>query len=146
MLLTSHGERPLTHRDAASATVARVTVVNDNPEFLELLRELLEDERYAVTTVDSDLPNSLSRIRESQPQLLIMDLRMGSDALHGWDISQQVRETPELQDLPIIICSADLLALRDLEADMQSSNRVATLTKPFALGELTETVSGLLAE
>lgn len=124
---------------------ARVTVVNDSPEILELLRDLLEDERYAVTTVDGDLPNALSRICASQPDLLIMDLRLGSDGLHGWDISQQVRGTPELHDLPIIICSGDLMALRDLDADMQSSNRVATLTKPFALGELTELVSGMLA-
>lgn len=134
----------MTHLDALPTT-ARVTVVNDQPEILELLRDLLEDERYAVTTVDGDLPNALSRICESQPDLLIMDLRLGSEGLHGWNISQQVRETPELHDVPIIICSGDLMALRDLEADMHSSNRVAALTKPFALGELTELVSGMLA-
>ncbi len=57
--------------------VARVTVVNDNPEFLELMRELIEDERHVVTTIDGDRDDALALVVASRPELLIIDLRNG---------------------------------------------------------------------
>jgi len=35
-----------------------ITVVNDNPDFLQLMHTLLaEDSGYDVTTIDGDMPN-----------------------------------------------------------------------------------------
>ena len=126
--------------------MARVTVVNDSPEFLELIEDILEDERYPVTLVDGDLPEPLERIRESRPELLMIDLRLGSDKLHGWDIAQQVRHDPELARVPILLCSADVAALTEVEDQLDDTRRTAMLTKPFRIEELIETVERLLAE
>jgi CheY-like chemotaxis protein len=90
----------------------RITVVNDNPEFLELVRDILDDERYATTAIDGDLEGALERVVESRPELLIIDLRLGTEVLRGWDIAQEVRREPSLESLPVIICSADVLALQ----------------------------------
>jgi CheY-like chemotaxis protein len=124
----------------------RITVVNDNPEFLELLRDILRDEHYAATAIDGDLEDALDRVIASRPDLLIVDLRMGSDELHGWDIAQRLRREPSLEGLPLLICSADVLALQALADDFNETKRVRTLPKPFAITELTAAIDGLLAE
>ena len=126
--------------------MARVTVVNDNPEFLALVQDILEDDRYEATTIDGDRPDALEAVRESRPDLLMIDLRMGSDGLHGWDIAQQVRADSVFDGLPVLICSADVLALKELEADLDRTQHVGTLTKPFSIDELTESIDELLAE
>jgi CheY-like chemotaxis protein len=124
----------------------RITVVNDNPEFLELVRDILDDERYATTAIDGDLEGALERVVESRPELLIIDLRLGTEVLRGWDIAQEVRREPSLESLPVIICSADVLALQALADDLADTKHVRTLPKPFAIAELTAAIDGLLAE
>jgi CheY-like chemotaxis protein len=124
----------------------RVTVVNDSPDFLELVRDILTDEHYATTCIDGDHPDALARIVQSRPDLLIIDLRMGTEEIHGWDIAQEVRREPSLEGLPIIVCSADVLALRALADDLSDTTRVRTLAKPFKIDELTAMIDGLLAE
>jgi CheY-like chemotaxis protein len=126
--------------------MARVTVVNDNPEFLELVRDILEDDRYDTTTIDGDRDDALDAIRASRPDLLMIDLRKGPDELHGWDIAQEVRREPELSGLPILVCSADTEALEALEEDLTATRNVGTLTKPFRIDALTEAIDALLAE
>jgi hypothetical protein len=58
-----------------------------------------------------DRDDALGAIRASRPDLLMIDLRTGSNELHGWDIAQEVREEPEFDGLPVLVCSADLRAL-----------------------------------
>ena len=126
--------------------MARVTVVNDNPEFLDLVRDILEGDRYDAATIDGDRDDALDTIRASRPDLLMIDLRMGSDELHGWDIAQQIRADPAFDGLPILICSADVPALKELEEDLAHKQQVSSLIKPFGIEELTAAIDGLLAE
>lgn len=122
----------------------RVTVVNDNPDFLELVAEILESDLYETTLVDGDSDDALERIRESTPQLLMIDLRLGSDGLHGWDIAQEVRADPAFADMPILLCSADVVALTEIGEHLDRARPVETLTKPFSIDELLGTVDRLL--
>ena len=124
----------------------RVTVVNDNPEFLELVRDILEGDDYATTTIDGDLDGALERVIESRPDLVILDLRLGTDELHGWGIGQELRREPSFEALPMIICSADVLALQALADDLADTKQVRALTKPFTISELNAAIDGLLAE
>ena len=126
--------------------MARVTVVNDNPDFLDLVHDILEDDRYETITIDGNRPDALDAIRASRPDLLMIDLRMGSDGLHGWGIAQQVRAGPEFDGLPVLICSADAPALRELEVDLEADQHVASLVKPFSIDDLIAAIDGLLAE
>ena len=126
--------------------MARITVVNDNPEFLELVHDILEDEHFETTAIDGDRDDALALVVQSNPDLLIIDLRMGSDELHGWDIAQQVRREPSLEGLPLIVCSADQTALLSLADDLAETKKVETLLKPFAISELTAAIDRLLAE
>jgi CheY-like chemotaxis protein len=126
--------------------VPRVTVVNDNPEFLELVGAILEDERYTTTLIDGDAPDTIDRIRASNPDLLMIDLRMGTDKLHGWTAAMEVRREPALEGLPILVCSADVQGLREIEDQLEASRSVGTLVKPFNIDALSEAIDELLSE
>jgi len=124
--------------------MARVTVVNDNPAFLELVHDILEDDRFEATAIDGDKADALEAIRASRPDILMIDLRMGMDELHGWDIAQRVRAEPDFEGLPVLVCSADVLALKRLEDDLETNLHVGTLLKPFSIDDLTAALERLL--
>lgn len=124
--------------------MARVTVVNDSAEFLDLVHDILEDDRYDTTTVNGDRDDALELIRASRPDALMIDLRLGAEGLHGWEIAQQVRREPALDGLPILLCSADTDAMREVEDDLETTEKVELLAKPFTVDALTEAIDRLL--
>lgn len=124
--------------------MARITVVNDNPDFLALVADILESDQYETTLVDGDRPDALDRVRASRPDVLMIDLRMGSDRLHGWEIAQDLRSDPSLAGLPVLVCSADLEGLKSIQDDLDESRNVATLVKPFDIDDLTAAIDKLV--
>lgn len=114
----------------------RVTVVNDSPDFLELMRDFLHDADYPATLIDGDRDNAMDLVESSQPEILIIDLRLGRDELKGLDILHQIRAHPDLGNVPTIVCTADLHALERAEDEIQAMKGVSVLTKPFALDDL----------
>lgn len=120
----------------------RITVVNDNPEFLELMAAVLdEDEGYAVTKFDGDA-TTIDEIAASDPQLLIIDLLLGGQS--GWEIVTLARSHGALADVPIIVCSADVTSLRNRAPELNEIGNVHVLPKPFGLDEVTELVDRLV--
>ena len=122
----------------------RITVVNDNPEFLDLMHDILEDERYPTTLIDGDQPGALDAILASDPELVIIDLRLGGDGLHGWNIIQGVRDTPSLKELPILVCSADLESMAAAEQELNAGKHIAAIQKPFGLDDMLAAIDRLL--
>jgi DNA-binding response OmpR family regulator len=127
-----------------SAQPQHVTVVNDNLEFLKLMGDLLNEERYAVTLVDGDRDDAVDAIRASQPQALIIDLRLGKTELHGWDVLRSLRSDPNLSELPTLICTGDLRGLEEVADQLVGMRRVSTLKKPFDIDELFSKLDALL--
>ena len=123
-------------------TLPRISVVNDNPEFLELMSAILdEDAGYDVTLFDGE-KTSMAEIAASRPELIIVDLILGGAS--GWEIVALSRAEPALADLPIIICSADVTALRERAGELERIGNVHILEKPFSLDEITDAVARLI--
>lgn len=120
----------------------RISVVNDNPEFLELMSAILdEDAGYDVTLFDGE-KTTIAEIVASRPDLLIVDLVLGGAS--GWEIVALSRAQPELAELPILICSADVAALRERSDELERIGNVHILEKPFSLDEINEAVARLI--
>jgi CheY-like chemotaxis protein len=115
--------------------MTRISVVKDDPDILETMSDILDWlEGHDVAGFDGGT-TTVEELIESRPELLIVDLRMADDIMDGWEIVKRARSTPELRDVPLIVCSADVISLRDRSADLERFGNVHTLEMPFSIDE-----------
>jgi DNA-binding NarL/FixJ family response regulator len=88
-----------------------VLVVDDNPNFRKRMADfLLAFEDYSVIGEASDGEQAISLALELNPDLVLMDVRMGG--MNGLNATRRLSD--EMPDLPIIILSKyDLLEYRE---------------------------------
>src|SRR5688572_24652888 len=79
-----------------------VYVVNGSPDFLDIVRALLQDENYNVTTTNF-VSTSFKAIAATQPALLIIDLVVGEQA--GWDLLAELRRAASTRNIPVLLVS-----------------------------------------
>ncbi len=90
--------------DGTAPRPKRIVVINDTPEILDLFRDILEAEGYAVTLYAFD-PKHLADIEQAQPDLIILDYMIGGEPL-GWQFLQMLKMTRATEQIPVIICTA----------------------------------------
>jgi DNA-binding response OmpR family regulator len=122
-------------------TNQHVYVINGSPEFLDILRELLEDEHYNVTTTNF-VPLSFETIETAQPSLLIIDLVLGERA--GWDLLGRLRESASTCTIPVLLVSTTARLLDEARARHDTFGGDRYLIKPFDLDELLAIVHDII--
>jgi CheY-like chemotaxis protein len=112
----------------------RVTVVDDNDEFVALMEDLLGD-RFRVTGI---LPRTITELSATDPDLVFVDVFVRNDhALGGWELIDLARHDPVLRDVPIILCTGAIGP--DLDR-LSGLHDVHLLAKPFDLDVLEGTM------
>ncbi len=112
---------------------ARITVVNQDTAFLNLMRDLLSGEGYQTTLVSAS-DQAYDLIRKDKPDLVILDVGSGQLG-DGWTVLNLLRLDPDTASIPIIVASVDTRFLHSKEEQLKAKNCVI-LEKPFALEEL----------
>ena len=128
-------EEPAQHRELRGK---RVLVVNDTQEILELFDDILGELGLDVIQM-SYAPRELDRVRAAKPDLIILDFVFGEKELLGWQLLQKVRMDRQLEKVPVIVCSAALRMLSDLQGYL-TEQRVVVVVKPFVVAQLEEAV------
>jgi CheY-like chemotaxis protein len=83
---------------------ALILIVDDDYDFLELNRIVLERAGYRVVTATNP-DEAATRVDEARPDLIITDLMMTSvDA--GFALSARLRDDPRTSDVPIILSTS----------------------------------------
>jgi DNA-binding response OmpR family regulator len=78
----------------------RILVVDDDPDILGLLRELLERRGFAVTEA-ADGKRALQELYEGRPDLVVLYVAM--PGMDGWTTLGRIRE---LSDVPVLMLTA----------------------------------------
>jgi CheY-like chemotaxis protein len=73
--------------DRSQAQRKHIFAINTSPEFLNIVRELFQEEGYNVTTTNF-APNSFAQFEALKPDALIIDIAIGQEA--GWDLLEQL--------------------------------------------------------
>jgi CheY-like chemotaxis protein len=124
--------------------MARVTVINDQPDYLGVMRDVLEALNHEGTPLRGETV-SIEEIADTRPDLLIVDLRMDSGVLNdGWGVIVGARADPRLADVPIIISTADHEFLRNRAAEISALADLHPLPKPFGMQDVEELITRLL--
>lgn len=118
-----------------------VLVVDDDAAARRMMRRILERSGYAVDEA-SDGRSGLDRAIETQPDLLLLDLRMPGE-LSGMDVAERMRDDARTSAIPVVIVSASAhLDTRDIIAQVGCR---AFLEKPVDFDELRATLAEVFA-
>ena len=120
----------------------RISVVNDNPDFLELMAAILDEDAGYDVELFTGREMGVDQLVASNPDLVIIDLLLGGAS--GWEIVALCRADERLADVPVIVCSADVAALQERAEELERIGDVHVLAKPFGVNELTDLVEGLV--
>ena len=122
----------------------RISVLNDNPDFLELMSAILEEDAGYDVSLFPGEDTSIDQLAAANPDLVIIDLLLGGAS--GWEIVTLARADARLASVPIIVCSADVNGLRMRAAELDRIGNVHLLSKPFGIDEMTSLVEGLIGQ
>ena len=83
---------------------ARILVVDDDPDFVEIMRTILESNDYEVVTAANGI-QALAQVKAEHPDLMILDIMMSS-VLDGLDVSEKLAQDPDARFMPVIMVSS----------------------------------------
>src|SRR5215207_6202875 len=126
---------------AADGRQPHILVINDTQEIIDLMRELLEDEGYRVTTALELL--NLDKIKALAPDIIVQDLLFEGSQDKGWKFLHLSQLDPVVARIPFVLCTAAVQTVKDPDMAAQLERLgVRVVLKPFDL----ELLLGALAE
>jgi CheY-like chemotaxis protein len=123
--------------------MAKILVVDDDPDFVDITRMILEKHDYDVMAAASGA-EALAIMRREKPDLVLLDVMM-SATLEGVDISKEMEADPNLSDVPIVMISS--IATSEYASEFPDSERIpidAWISKPIQPEVLLRTVKRFL--
>ena len=118
---------------------ARILVVDDNPNNVEIVRMRLEAHGYDVVTA-ADGGAGLTTIRDQLPDLVLLDIMMPK--LDGFEVCRRLRADASLPFIPIILVTAKSDP-KDVVAALEAGGD-EFLTKPVDHAALVARVKSML--
>jgi signal transduction histidine kinase/CheY-like chemotaxis protein len=113
-------------------------VADDDPQHLELMRNLLRPAGFNILLA-RDGKTCIQLAEQALPQLAIVDLSLPD--ISGWELAQQLRQTQGLEEIKILIVSANAHEYRPGAGPVHD----AFMVKPVELQTLLERIGTLLA-
>ena len=111
-----------------TAMAERILIIEDNPDFLEVLTYLLRAAGYTLLTAKTG-KEGLETARREQPDLILTDLML--PLLNGYEICSMLKQDARYKQIPIMMlsatkvqeqderlagdCGADLFVLKSIE-------------------------------
>lgn len=79
----------------------RVLIIDDDPEFVEAVTNLLDAKGYDVDSA----PNGkigVAKAKEQKPDIILLDVMMTTKS-EGFDVAREMHKDEKLKDVPVII-------------------------------------------
>jgi CheY-like chemotaxis protein len=108
-----------------------VLIVEDDPDALEALGDLLDSHGYAVASARNGAEALELLGRSPLPSLIVLDLLMPT--MDGWEFRRRQKNDPRIAHIPVIVVSASSAA-KPIDAD-------SILRKPVDINRLLETIA-----
>jgi len=101
-----------------------ILVVDDDPEVIELVRQILEEEKIHVKTAENGV-KALESIEDTIPDLILLDLMMPE--MDGFEFLRRLKKKEEWAEIPVIIITAK--TLKETEKEYLENRVEAIITK-----------------
>lgn len=113
----------------------RIAIVDDSPAVVDLLCEVVREAGYDPVAFSGQGCSSVSEVALAHPDAVVLDLLFSGPGsqLSGWDYLRMMRSHEVLRRVPILVCSADVVELRERREEMERDPLLITVEKPFTL-------------
>ena len=131
-----------------TAEQALILIVDDDYDFLEINRMILERAGYRVVTA-AEPQQALTKMEKEKPDLVISDLMM-SALDSGFSFARSIKEDPRFADIPVIL-STSVSSAMGLDFRPRSAQETAQMNvdayfdKPLVPAKLLAKIAELLA-
>lgn len=112
-----------------------VLIIEDEEDAADLFAEMMRVSGFRVLKTTRSAP-ALAMMTTEKPDVVILDIMMPETS--GLDILREMRVTPELEDIPVVVVSAKSMPV-DIKTGMEAG-AFTYLTKPVGFLELKEAV------
>ncbi len=119
----------------------KVLIVDDDPNLIKSLGWILQKEGYDFDSAQ-DGEEALAKVKETSPGVILLDIMMPRKS--GYEVCAEVKGTPELEDINIVVLSAKSQAA-DREKGL-AAGADEYITKPFSPQTVIDKVKELLGE
>ena len=111
--------------------IEQILIVDDLPENLNLLKEILTKEGNRVRMFTSG-PEALESAMEEAPDIILADVNM--PGMDGFELCTQIKAIDQLKEVPVIFISG----VTDVKEKIRAfkSGGVDYITKPFSVQEI----------
>ncbi|MEJ2135257.1 MAG: response regulator [Desulfofustis sp.] len=117
-----------------------ILLVDDDPDFVEAVRVIVENGGYEVE-VAYDGQEGLEAVAERKPDLIVLDVMM--PVMNGHEACAKLKGSEETADIPIILLTAvadRVTTSTYTHRDMLESEAEDYMPKPVEPGELLERI------
>lgn len=123
--------------------MAKILIVDDDPDFVEATRMILEKAGHSTLSAASG-NEGYQKMKSEKPDLVILDVIMDT-VLDGLTITQRIHEDEEINNIPIIMVTS--IANTDYAALFPTDEYIhinAFMSKPVEPAELIRQINKLL--
>jgi CheY-like chemotaxis protein len=120
--------------------MAKILIVDDEPEIIFLATRMLEKEGHEVTGAKNSA-ECFEILKEETPDLILMDIMMPND--DGWETCRKIKEDEKTRDIPVATFTVRT-SNDSIEKSFRHAHADAHINKPFEKKDLLDTVENLL--
>ena len=127
--------------------VKTVLVIDDEPDAVQIVEAMLSEVEGVVVESANDGDSGLARVRESKPDMILLDVQMPGKS--GFDVFVELKNDEAMADIPVVMLTgvADKTGLRfsaDEMGEFLGKVPEAYIEKPVDPATLQATVSKIL--
>ena len=84
--------------------MAKILIVDDDPDIVEAMKVVLESKNHAVSSAGNG-QEGLKKVREDNPDLIILDIMMET-LDKGFDVARELKKDQSYKQIPILMLTA----------------------------------------
>jgi DNA-binding response OmpR family regulator len=119
-----------------------IAYIEDDPDMIDLVSIILQKHGYRVAGF-TESREIIPRLETIKPELILLDLMMPH--VDGIEVYREIKNKEGMEEIPVVIISAMKRAVEEIEREGEIEVQ-ACLVKPFTIGELLETVNGIIGD
>ena len=121
----------------------KILLVDDNPDFVELMKVRLEANNYSVVAV-SDAKEALQTVKKEIPDMILLDIVM--PGMDGYQICERLKQEEKTRNIPIILLTGKELEPGSINERCLKLGVEGFLPKPIDAKELITKIEEVLKE